>query len=111
MPNVFQIKDAAKHRAAKLKKEADEPDGVLQFTRTAQGDDQMSVKGVYAERLQCAVYAMVKGMNDLVDRLAESGTIGSFNSGPIHEHRLPRAPAAARTPRRLRVNTDFGKLK
>lgn len=116
MPNVFQIKDAAERRAAERKKKEeneskdDEPDGLLQFTRNAQGDDLMSVKGVYAERLQCAVYALVKGLSDLTDRLVESGTVGRHNSGPI-QGQLQRAPARRATPRRLRVDTEYGDLK
>ena len=117
MPNVFQISAAAERRAARVKKKKgeassapDEPDGVIQFVHTAQGD-RMSITGVYADRLQAAAYALVNGLKDTVDMLAKSGTIGSFNSGPIRDHKLPRPPAPHGTSRRLVEWTDFGGLK
>jgi plasmid stabilization system protein ParE len=117
MPNVIQISEAAERRAARVKRKKeeassapDEPDGLIQFTRTAHGD-RMSITGVYADRLQAAAYALVNGLKDTVEMLAESGTIGSFNCGPIRDHPLPRPPEPRSTPRRLREETDFGGLK
>lgn len=118
MPNVFQIKHAAERRAALLTKETevdskpDEPDGVLQFTHSDCGSSQMVITGAYADRLQVAVYTLAKGLNYLVDRLAENGAVGSFSMGPINDA-LPRPPRVARSsmPRRMTEETDFGGLK
>lgn len=116
MPNVFQIKDAAERRAALLNKKEDvdstpdEPDGLLQFTHKVGGGSRMIVTGAYAERLQLCVYTMAKAMSELVERIKDSGTAGSSNSGHIDEQiQFPRAPRC--TPRRLRESTDFGGLQ
>ena len=116
MPNVFQIKHAAERRAAKLKKDkppdpqVDQPaDGLMEVRRTAEGD-HVTISGIYAERLQCAIYAMVVGLNDLVGRMAARGEVGSFSHDPIRaHHRIPQRPS--RAPRRLLEDTDFGVLK
>lgn len=115
MPNVVQFKVAAERRAARIKKEEGAPtepdkppDGVIQFTHTDQGS-LMSITGSYADRLQTAAYAMIKGLNDIVEKLAESGAVGSFSIGPV-KGSIPD-PSQRKTPRRLRETTGFGELK
>ena len=110
MPNVVQFKVAAARRAAKIKKEegakkADEPpDGMIQFISTSRGDS-LSITGSYAHRLQSAAFAMIKGLNDIADRIAESGGAGNFASGPI------KGSIAVPRPRRLTETTGFGELR
>jgi hypothetical protein len=114
VPNVVQFKTAVERRAARIKKEketekSDEPpDGVIQFTSTSRGD-LMSITGTYASRLQNAAFAMIKGLNDIADRIAESGNAGSFSSGPVKG--VIQAPRQRETPRRLRETTGFSELR
>jgi hypothetical protein len=115
VPNVIQFKVAAARRAAKIKKEEgsekpdEPPDGVIQFVSTSQGD-AFSITGSYASRLQSAAFAMIKGLNDIADRIAESGNAGSFLSGPLIKEPIQEPPRPRETPRRLRETTGFGEL-
>jgi hypothetical protein len=106
---------AAERRAARLKKEEGAsaepdkpPDGVIQFTHTDQGS-LMSITGSYADRLQTAAYAMIKGLSDVIERLAESGAVGDFSIGPV-KGSIPD-PRQRKIPRRLRETTGHGELK
>lgn len=114
MPNVIQFRTAAARRAAKIKKEKaaeksdNPPDGVITFTDTDQGS-MMSITGTYADRLQSAAFAMIKGLADIADRIAESGGAGSYSSGPV-KGVIP-IPQQRETPRRLRESTGFGELR
>jgi hypothetical protein len=115
VPNVFSFKTAVeRRRAAKLKKEeaakaeSDEPDGLMQFTCTA-GRSRMIVSGVYADRLQSGMYTLIKGLNDLAERLAESGGAGHYTSPAINDA-IASPPGVRRLPRRLREATGFGEL-
>ena len=89
MPNVISLRVAAARRAARIKKEEgalaepdEPPDGVITFTDTGRGS-MMSITGSYADRLQSAAFAMIKGLADIADRIAEGGGAGTFSSGPI----------------------------
>jgi hypothetical protein len=115
VPNVFSFKTAVeRRRAAKLKKEqeakaaSDEPDGLIQFTCTA-GRSRMIVRGVYADRLQSGMFTLIKGLNDLADRIAESGGAGHYATDPINDA-IAAPPCTSRLPRRLREATGFGEL-
>jgi murein endopeptidase len=81
---------------------------MIQFVSTDQGD-AMSITGTYASRLQSAAFAMIKGLNDIADRIAESGGAGSYSSAPI-KGAIPM-PQQRETPRRLRESTGFGELR
>jgi hypothetical protein len=114
VPNVVQFRTAVERRAARIKKEKlaekpdKPPDGMIQFISTDQGDS-LSITGSYASRLQSAAFAMIKGLNDIVDRIAESGNAGNFRSGPIEAS--IEAPRQRETPRRLRETTGFSELR
>jgi hypothetical protein len=111
VPNVVQFRTAAARRAARIKKEEEAkkpdepPDGMIQFISTSSGDS-LSITGSYARRLQSAAFAMIKGLNDIADRIAESGNAGNHASGPIKgaSIEVPR-------PRRLQERTGFGELR
>jgi hypothetical protein len=77
---------------------------MIQFVSTSRGDS-LSITGSYANRLQSAAFAMIKGLNDIADRIAESGNAGNSSSGPIG------ASIEAPRPRRLLERTGFGELR
>jgi hypothetical protein len=110
VPNVVQFRTAAARRAARIKKEKgiekpeEPPDGMIQFISTSRGDS-LSITGSYANRLQSAVFAMIQGLGDVANRIAESGNAGHFSSGPIG------TSIEAPRPRRLQERTGFGELR
>jgi hypothetical protein len=114
VPNVVQFRAAAARRAAKIKKEeaaekSDKPpDGMITFTDTDRGS-MMSITGTYADRLQSAAFAMIKGLADIADRIAESGDTGSFSSAPVRG--MIHMPQQREMPMRLRESTGFGELR
>ena len=84
------------------------PDGMITFTDTDQGS-MMSITGTYADRLQSAAFAMIQGLADLADRIAEGGAAGTISPAP-HKGASPM-PRHRDTPRRLRESTGHGELR
>lgn len=73
--------------------------GWMFIASTLNGDDITGVYGSYADRLQYAVYSASKGLNALVEKVADSPGLGYSSSEPLsgrhrsvgnQEHRLPR---------------------
>lgn len=87
------------------KMESGELSGLMFIASTPHGDDITGVYGAYADRLQYAVYAATKGLNTLVDAVAESPGVGSTASGPLEgSHRTMQGIASQiglSLPRRL----------
>jgi len=65
------------------KMERGELTGLMFIASTPHGEDITGVYGAFADRLQYAVFAATKGVNALVDIVADSAGIGDTASGPL----------------------------
>lgn len=87
-----------------------EIDGSMLFTSRVSGRSEMKITGVFERRLQFGAFTLIKALSELVDKMADNGTVGHTSVGPIHEP-LPGRPEARRgQPKRLRESTGFGGL-
>lgn len=90
------------------KEQRGELHGMIHIIKTDEGTS-FGVNGEYSERLQFAGYALIKGLNAIADKIAESGSSGYTAAGPIRET-WPAVPPIGGLPRRLRdpYRPEFG---
>lgn len=82
------------------KMERGELTGLMFIASTPHGEDITGVYGAFADRLQYAVFAASKGLNALVDIVADSAGVGDSTSGPL-EGSHKAVQEGVRLPRRL----------
>ena len=82
--------------------------GSILITDFGQGTE-FHVVGTYAERLQLAVLALVKGLGIVTDKIVATGTAGNTRSDSVSASW--DATQKRRLPRRLRQVTKHGELE
>lgn len=76
---------------ALAKEERGEMHGLILIESTADGD-RLNVGGVFADRLQHGAMVLIKALNEVADRIRDSGSAG-YSSSPTIKETLPtRAP-------------------
>jgi hypothetical protein len=70
-------------------------EGEMRFTVNGSGS-RMLITGVYEKRLEFGAYTLIKALGAMVDRIAASGSVGSFHAGTLDEQiEIPRSQEPA----------------
>jgi hypothetical protein len=80
--NVYPIKSGRRGDARPQYEASNE--GEMRFTVNGSGS-RMQITGVYEKRLQFGTYTLIKALNAMADRMAESGGVGWFTAGEIDQ--------------------------
>lgn len=100
-----QKSDAAQILATMAKREVEgSAEGCMVFDSES---GRFIVTGAYVERLQHAAYTLMKGLNDVMDRIANAPGAG-YTTSSLIDHVIPAARRGI--PLRMREDTNFGGL-
>ena len=106
MSNVLKFPRTKIHRQSSNESAAH---GLIKIEATEDGCDELSVSGLYAQRSEAAIYAVINALKLMADELAQTGMTGHTEIAPMLAE-LPQPPKR-RMPPELLVDSNFAELR